>query len=469
MTARTSSEILQSFQDSVGLSDPTADASKGPLYSLVGRPLSEVLAPTEESVATLEQVYSVTFAENATEEQAQTFLNNWGETPGEGQPSTTRIFLMKFSRPSVNQVISIPAGTIVSNSDQSLQFITTEAGSIDGSIADTYFNPTRRSYEIALNVKAVANGPQYDLPIGRINTKVSQIDGIDAIENREASTGGVAAETVQSQVKRVQQKFLGLAVNTAQGNINRVRSFNTALIKDVKVVNSSDRELFKRISFIPASDYYILGSFPKTSTETYTSVVGGETLIPLKSVPVLSINSVKINNVTITNYSLVSDTTLETGGSARASDKLLLGTALLPNDVVIVNLNYESLLRDIQNSLFSESKIFNTDELARSFKKVPIAISIEAKSLPSYDPLTIQKNVQTELQTLIEPGYWQEEFHPDIIRQNLSASVFGLSNPQIKVFKRSTLSNSEIETVTLRDNEIASYDSNFVSVIIKSL
>ena len=469
MTARTSDEILLSFQDSAALSDPTADTTKGPLYSLVGRPLSQVLQPTEELADTLAQLYSTSFAQTATDEQALAFLTNWGESPGTGQASTTRVYFMKFTRPDINQTITIPVGTIVGNSDQTLQYITTESGVIDGANSNTYYNAARRSYEIALNVQAVAAGPSYDIPAGRINTKISQIDGIDAVENREAAAGGVAAETPQNQVTRVQQKLLGLAVNTAQGNITRIKSFNPAVVQDVKVVVSSDRELFRRISYTPASDYYILGAFPKTVTETYISTVGGEKLIPLQNVPVYSINSVKINNVPISEFSLVSDTSFEFGGSAAAKDKLMLGTALLANDVVVISLSYNSLFQQIQNSVFADSKLFNTDELARSFFEIPISISIEGRSLPSYDPTAVKTDLLTDLQALIEPGVWQEQFFPDIIRQSLATSVPGLINPQIKMFKRSKNATSQIETVTLKDNEIAVYDANYVTVSIKTL
>ena len=122
MTARTQTEILQSFQESVALSDDTADTKKGPLYSLVGLPLSQVLAPTETAVDTLEQTYSSTFALTADAAQAQAFLTNWGESAGEGNPSGVRIFFMKFSRPTMSEIISIPVGALVSNSDQTLQF-----------------------------------------------------------------------------------------------------------------------------------------------------------------------------------------------------------------------------------------------------------------------------------------------------------------------------------------------------------
>ena len=468
MTARTQTEILQSFQESVALSDDTADTKKGPLYSLVGLPLSQVLAPTETAVDTLEQTYSSTFALTADAAQAQAFLTNWGESAGEGNPSGVRIFFMKFSRPTMSEIISIPVGALVSNSDQTLQFITTESGEIRGDQADSYYNAQRRAYEVAVNCQAVANGPQYDLPASIIRLMISQLDGVDAVENREQALGGVAAETIPTQIERVQQKFLGLAINTPPGNYTRIRSFNPALIQDVKPVLSSNKVLFKRISYKPATDYYVLGTAPKTINETYTSIMGGETLIPLQNVPSLSINSVKINNIAITNFTLIPDTSLAYRGSSQSQDKVLISPALMPGDVVVINQTYDSLFSSIQTSIFGETQLFSTDELARAFNKVPIRIELHGKTLPSYDPTIVTASINTQLQALIEPGIWQELFQPKDIIQSLQSTVTGLVAPTLTKFQRSTLATSNIETVILNDNEIASYNSAYVVITIKT-
>lgn len=469
MAARTSDEILESFQQSVTLSDPKADASKGPLYSLVGVPLADTLEETEVEVDTLENLYSVKFAETATDDQADAFLTNWGEAPGTGSPSTVTVFFMTFSRPLPNQIINVQLGSLISNANQTFQYITREAGQINGNNADAYFNAQRRSYEIGILCEAVANGSQYDLPATLINTKVSQLDGIDAIENREAAAGGEAAETPQQQVTRVQEKFTGTAINTAQGGFTRVQRYNPALIKDVKIVLSSNRILFQRVSYLPAIDYYIFGTLPTTTNETYISQVGGETLIPLKNVPVLSVNSVSINNVPMSNFALVSDTSQELGGSTRAADQLLLPAALLAGDVVVINQTYEGLLQQVQQNVFNATKLFKTDELARKPRPIPVRIELQGRALPSYDPTTVQTSLASALQALIQPGTWVGEIQPDIVRQQLSTTVPGLTNLAVETFQRSTLANSQIETVEIEDNEQATYNAAFVTLTIKNL
>ena len=468
ITPRTPAQILAAFQASVALSDPSMDATKGPLLSVVGLPLAETLSPTEQDVANLEALYSVDFAKTADDNDAQAFLNNWGASPGDGSNSIVTVFFMTFSAPTQGQLITINVGDVVGNNNQSYQFSVVTGGVINGNNANSYFNPRRRAYEIPLFCRAVAPGPQYDLPAGLINTKVSQIVGIDAVENRVAAQGGVAAETPQQQVSRVQKQFLGTAINTASGGYTRVRDVNPSIIQDVQIVTSGDRLLFRRIIYTPGIDYYIIGFLPTNIGESYTSQTGGETLIPLQHVPTFAITAVEINNVPITGFSLVKDTSLAYGGSAQAQDMLQLPVSLLANDVVQINLTFNSIIQTVQQTIFTGPELFYTSELAREPFQVPILIKMTGRALPGYDPTTIQSELATQLQTLIEPGVWQGTFQPEVIRENLSVLVPGLTSLTIQQFQRSTLATSPVETVLIAKNELAEYDPTVVQLIIKT-
>jgi Baseplate J-like protein len=466
MAARTADQILAAYTMAVTQVNPGADGSKGPLYDLVGQPMAQVLATTEADVQTLTQIYSVQFAQVATPAQAQAFLTNWGVTAGPGNNATVLEYFMKFSAPTINQNIPVPVGSVVANSDQSLQFITVESGVIQGNLAASYFNATRGTYEIALNCVAVAPGTQYNLPSGLVNSIVSSIPGIDAVENRTDIDNGLGAETIPQQITRTQNSFMGTNLNSYTGNANRVQAYNPTLITAVNVVPSSNRLLFKRIAYQPAADYYVIGISSLTVNQTYTSISGGEVLIPLEYVPALSINSVTLNGTTINNFVLVSDTSLATGGSAIADDQMLLASPLLPGDVLIINTSYNSLLSGIQTNVFGQTELFNTNELARSFFKVPVVISMTGQALPSQDPNVVTANVLAELQTLIEPGIWQSEILPDQVLTQLQVNVPGLSNPVLQQFHRLTYATSSIETAVFALNELAEYDTNYISVTI---
>ncbi len=466
--ARTEAEILQSYQDSAKLSDPTVDVTKGPLLDVVGRPLSQVLPETELAVERLQQIYSLQFAQIGTEAEAEAFLTNWAEAAGLGSPSRVRVFFMRFSRPAISDTFSIPVGSIISNADQSLQYVTIEAGVINGAFPDTYFNPQRRTYEIALNCIAVRNGPEYDLPRGRINRKVSQLAGIDAIENREDATGGVSAETTQAQITRVQEKFSGLAVNTPNGALVRIRAVNPTLITDVKAVLSTDRRLFRRLTSRPGADYYMIGTLTETVNQTYTSISGGETEIALTNTPALSINQVLLNNVPITSFYLERDDSLATGGSAWAQDRLILAAPLIAGDTVLITVTYNSLLRSVQEQVFGQTKLFQTNELVRQFRQIPLNIELQGKALPSFDPTVVQNAVNARLQAQINTGLWQGEILPEVIIQDLKVNVAGLSKPNLLEFQRSTGALDTVETIVIEDNELATYDATRTTVTIRS-
>jgi hypothetical protein len=477
MAARTADQILSDWESATALSDSTADTQKGPLFSWVGQPISQVLAPTETNVDQLSQIYSVNFAQAAAVDStstqplnlAQAFLDNWGETAGLGQPSTTYVYFMSFSRPGPTTIISISQGTIVSNQDQSLQYVTTQSAQINGAFADTYFNASRRTYEIAVPVQAVQNGPTYDLSAGLINTLVSQVPGIDAVESRQDATGGVAAEGVTEQISRVQQKMLGLAVNTPNGAYTRVTDYNPTAITDVKVILSTDRQLFRRITYLPGFDYYIVGTLNASINETYTSAIGGETMILIQHVPAVSINSVTINDVAITSYSLQPDTSIATGYSAIAQDYLVLSAPLIAGDVVVLNVTYNSLPAGIQTNVFGITTLRNTDELARLFRQVPLNISVTGKALSGYDATAVQSSTLSQIQAFIQNnGKWTSQLLPNTLLQTLQVSVPGLSNPSITVFQRSTGATATVQPVVIQENELAAYSSSNTIVTITS-
>lgn len=466
--ARTPEQIQASYQESVAISDPSADASKGPLFSLISEPLSTILPETEEEVDTLSQIYSSQFALTADTTDAQAFLTNWAEAAGLGSPSKTLVYFMAFSRPSTSTIITIPQGALVSNQDQTLQYFTTASATINGAFADTYFNPSRRTYEVAIQVQAVENGSDYDLKAGLINAKVTTIAGIDAVESRADASGGEAAETIPQQITRVQNKLTGLAVNTPGGAYTRIRDFNPTLITDVQIVLSTDRSLFRRLVYEPGSDYYIIGDLEQQVNQTYTSTVGGETQVPMAFPPVTSIDTVLLNNVPITGFYLQSDISLATGGSTIAQDYMILAAPLIAGDILLITLTYNALLSQVQTNVFGAQQLRKTNELARAPRPIGLNLAISGKALPTYTTSQVESSLATSLQALIEPGVWQEEIDPDTVLSSIKQTVKGLSNPILTQFQRSTGATSLIEPAVFNQNELAFYDPDLVTITIRS-
>ena len=93
-------------------------------------------------------------------------------------------------------------------------------------------------------------------------------------------------------------------------------------------------------------------------------------------------------------------------------------------------------------------------------------ITMTAKALPSYDPVQVQNNVLAALQTIIEPGYWQQEIDPNNVLTELQNMVPGLTMPIFQAFHRATLATGTIEVALFNATEIAYYDPNLITVTI---
>lgn len=168
------------------------------------------------------------------------------------------------------------------------------------------------------------------------------------------------------------------------------------------------------------------------------------------------------------NFTLVSDTSPQTGGSAISTDQVLLATALVAGDVVVINQTYDSLFSSVQTDVFGDTRLFATSELARAFNQIPLNIALQGKALPGYDPTVVAASVSTALQALIEPGVWQGSFQPQDITQSLQSTVSGLASPVLTQFQRSTRATATIETVVIQDNEIATFNPSNVVITINN-
>jgi hypothetical protein len=71
------------------------------------------------------------------------------------------------------------------------------------------------------------------------------------------------------------------------------------------------------------------------------------------------------------------------------------------------------------------------------------------------------------LQTIIQPGYWQQEIDPNNVITALQNTVPGLSGqPIFQAFHRATLATGTIEVAIFNQTEIAFYNPDLVSVTI---
>ena len=335
--------------------------------------------------------------------------------------------------------------------------------------ADTFFNASRNAFEISLLVEAVGVGEDYNLPVNRVNTIVTPVNGIDTTENRQASRGGESRETKEQQSTRLKDALLGRNMGSQGGITDLITNSLPETITDVAVIQPFEQE-FSRLVVGPALDIYNIGETSETHTQSFTAL-GGETQIVLDKVPAISISSFTINNLTgVVGYSLVSDTTFESGRSLNATDIVVLDTPLIAGDFVVMTYTYNKVLEDVQEVVFADSQeyLFNTNILVRSPFVVNPRIVGEIQALASFSTTEVEEDVTNFLTTEFTFTTFIDTVYPEVIRQRVISEVAGVQNFRLTEFRRATGSLAEIEPMVFARNEVSVYNPDVVDVTVIS-
>lgn len=460
--ARTVDQIKKSLIDSIDTSDPSLDSTKGPIADIMVTPLANELSRTEAETARVAQLYSIAFASAATSDEVTALANNFGITQGAGQAATGFGYFMRFTKPKVNETFEVVAGTLVGTQDLNFIFTVTTGATLDGANADSYYNPSRGTYEVLVGITATAPGPDYNLPALRINRILTTTNGFDSFENRVVTDGGTTAETQEQEVARIQTAFLGRDSGSVGGIDSQVRNYSPELVLDVSIIQPLNRKLFTRPVADPALDIYIIGESIKTANETFIAS-GGETSIQFSKKPVRSIESFLVNNASIP-YQFVQDTSFDSGYSARATDYIAISAPLNPNDVVQFSYTYNALIYNMQTDMFSTRRLFETDILVRESKKVYVVIDMTVKYISSYDPYKLQNSILQEIISVVQPNQFITVLQPEVVKQLVRGNVAGIQSIIFNKFTTQLSSTQNVEVIEFEDNEESVVDSNSIVI-----
>lgn len=460
--ARTPEQIEKDLAESINTSDPTWDTTQGPIKELFTVPMSGVIAESETIAENLRQLFSLNFENVATEEEVRQALNNFGSTPGIGTRSTHTQYFIRFTRP--REDVTIPVGTLVSNSTGVLIYRTTQSVTMLSTQADSYYNPTRRVYEIPVPVEAEGVGPEYELPAFRVNTLLTPINGIDSTENRIKSSKGLSSETTNQQAERLKTALLGLNINTQGGIRKKILDVFPNQVQLVEVITPSDPE-FQRVLYRPSIDIYVLGEVTETQIETITAIPGQTEIVP-NFQPVNSVESVVVNNTTPVGFTLVKDESNETRSSSSSTDYILLDTPLSNGDQVTYQYTYNSLLSQIKELVFNDSadSIFRVDYLIRTFQYVTPLITFDVKVLSSYSFEEVSLNIRSRLSEILNSTIKKDRLSANEVREDIISNVSGIQNLRVGRFRRDFNSFSNVELIVLRLNEITRYNESSVEI-----
>ncbi len=462
--ARSVDQIVEAMQDDINDVDPAIDTQAGPIRDLFIDPCATRVQENEESAEHVGLLYSAAFATLGTDAEIEAFTSNYGIGKDLGAAASATQYFCRYARPVAGQTLPIPQGTIVSTTD-GYAFRTTASVSIIGDNADSYYNPTSSCYEISVKVTAVAVGADFNVSAYTIVSMTDRIDGIDKTENRTAATGGTLSEDNVDVIFRAQSRMIGTSRGTYGGVLTTVMQYAPTRMKDASLVFPTDWPIFKRRTHRPALDVYVIGSTEESTTYSYTSSLGGEAEITPDKQPVMGITGVAVNGIA-TIFTFVEDTNPATQGSTRALSHALLATPLSASDIVVVTYTYNELLYGLQNDLYaaeetdlSRTSLFGTDVLIRGSIRVAITVSVYVRALSSYDPLSVQADVESIVASFVETETFLGVLRPATLQYQIETEVVGVSTATIKKFTKTIGSLSTIETIEFNVNEEAYVDS----------
>ena len=466
--ARSKEEIEIALRASLNKINDTLDYVVGPIWNYLLSPIPKELALVEEEIERLLRFYSIDFASVATFKESLTFANNFNLGLDFGGFASVKLVFFRSTAPQATLNFTIPLGTIVSTKDQLLTYRTTEAVTMFGSFASSFFNPTTNRYEIEVNVKATSPGQTYNVPAGRITTIITTIDGFNGVDQRVQADGGSESESSFDLVARVQNKFLGLDINSI-GGIERIAvETNPTLIRFARIIRPTDRREFRRLVGGPALDLYISGEQPSSFNESHLAV-GGESNLSLTTSAALSLTAVTVNlvNLGVADFVFIPDTSLELQGSSRAEHSVQFTNPLTVGDLVTISGIKNSLISTTQ-LVFSgrDNALFKTDILVRSFVELDIIIGMDVK-ISSGDPPSVLAGINAFITDLIEPDLVPIVLSPSIFADFIKIAIPNVDTVTLYEFRRKQGSIQAVEFITPLKNQRPIYNQILSSIVVR--
>ena len=465
--ARSVEQIQASMQSSIEGADPTIESRSGPVYNIMLQPVSNEIARIETEQDRINALYSLQFQEVATIAETNALATNFGLQRAPGTKASVVVYYYRFTRPSEPSVVR--RGSLVSNLDGTLQYVVQEDAVIDPSNAEAFFNASRRTYEVAVNAKAVSPGEDYNVPAFRINTQVTANTDFDGVESRSAAAGGSEQETQAAEVERIRTRFAGLNTGSVDGLKFVAADSFPEYVQDVAIIQPAN-VLFLRAPTTPALDIYIAGTNDETVRQSYVGI-GGETQILLASPPA-NVGSLvlTVNGVVDSGAVIVPDASVY-GGSVRAQDTVLLSNPMVAGDVATFSYSFNRLVFDVQQDYeptsVGDSLLFGTDILVFQAEIAPITVEMSIRVASSFDVPRTTDQVQNVVQEYVNQNVFGITLFPEQLREQILTTVQGVTSLDLQQFRRTDRSLRDVEIIEMDDNEISQLDDESFQLNIR--
>ena len=464
--ARTLRQIEQSLADSIENQDSSIDTVKGPIFDLFIRPQAAQLRAIELLFDDLSRRFSLDYVLSQSPEVLQLYGANHGLRRSSGRAARGNVTFFTFSAPASDEVLVIPAGTVVSTTNTSISFRTLRDAFILGSSLGAFYNASARRYEVRVPVEALGAGSLFEVPPNRISRIQTSVAGIDGVINRDRISGSTEFESTTRFGARIRAKFNGLALGSGDGLAQLVRQFDTSSINDVQMIFSSDTENFRRRTRRSSWDVYIVGSITETAEVTYVGNASQRTF-SLPSTPALAVTSVRVGNVS-TGFTFLPDTSFQYRSSTQANDRVELDVIPGVNESVTISYTYDKLVRDTQEYINRVGiNLYRSDILARKAIPVPIRVKVLVQVLSSFDETEAASAAFASVSSFVNREEFVSILFANDLRSKLSADVAGVSNVSVLEFTRDLTGTIPVETIEFRPFEYAETSDALITIEVR--
>lgn len=448
----TSDEILLAMQQSIE-QDQSIDVRKGPFFDFL-RPVAQEIAPAYDDIQNLSSLYS-TMADGTVDTISTNDLDAIGRNlrvpKPKGRKASTLVYFYCTVVPSDS--ITIPAGTPVMTSDQSLVYTTSGSITVTANTISQYYNVKNSRYEIPVTVIAASEGSVYCIPAYRISRMGTNIAGISGVYNPNRVTGGEDASDSQVYLDRIRTKFLGKVDSATYGITSEIQSqYGDVSVSYVQ----GDSKYFKRAVRKKGLDVVVQEPAIEYFEDLF--VADGVNEYKLSKTPVIDVESLTVDGVSTTNYEFVPDTTISHKGSARETS--LVRVVASQGSSIRVRYRYCHLCWFIQTNILNSKAIgyFGVDALARlpDSKSLYVTIQLSASSSTS----GLLSSLQSEVMTYVEDNGM------GVLDPNELRALLMSNHPELRVLTITKFSLGADEVKTQQSNGYDSFQLNPINLNI---
>lgn len=455
-TPRDVPEILDDIQTTFDVIDRSIDTQKGPIAAINYAVATEA-SKVESFAAYTRSLYQTVDADLIDDDDIYRMGMNYGKDPNLAQLSTVTVYFYRHTRPEAGVLYTVETGTQVSTDDSRFNYVTTASVTLNGDIADVYYNATEKRYEIPAPAQAVAVGADYDLPPSTINTIDIPIDGFDGVINKDYARAGTDPVDKTQFVSIIQNAMQGLGGDLVGRLLGVLSDVSPTGFDDMELVPSTDFVNFERRGYVNGKigyDIYVISDMVQETTQSGTAL-GGETSFLLTKRPVLSVVYVAVDGATVP-FSLSVDTNQNYRGSPLANDRVTLVTPLQPAQTYEIRYLYYSLIYEANLNLAGRQGPFETDVLVRAANPIDIYIAGTIGAFSSADTT----DVLNDLRAFTE-GYLRDPENPSNTlrtfvtyldpydyQKSVEQAVDGLSDLRLTAFIRTDRAVMDIESLT---------------------